>query len=284
MLDDMVHTVLGHRTAGLPPPVLEPEKGDSVIPVPPEILPDDIPEYEKMVPPEPLLPPTPRIGSPFPDKELSRYVFVEENMPVFSVEYGVPVGFEPLCAPVDFRHPTWGADGEKTLSDLYVPPLLDQHVWPPLEIEESSEKFHRRKVLRRGIWETELYTKYGNMVPDLFDLTRQLQASLTLDDYSFEDIQNELKGSTEIVEEMLPIRPVRSLVKFFWDARPLPVADVSWTSSAWTSPARISSPSSSSASTRSRSSARRRGRLRAARKSFSRRRSASSARPARSTR
>ena len=29
-----------------------------------------------------------------------------------------------------------------------------------------------------------------------------------LDAYSFGDIQHELKGSTEIVEEMLPIRPV----------------------------------------------------------------------------
>jgi hypothetical protein len=226
MLDDLVYTVLGKSTGGLPPPVLEPEKGDAIVPCPPLITEEDIPQYALMEPPDPVLCLTPRIGSPFPDKELTKYTFVEENMPVFSVEYGEPKWFEPLCAPMDFMHPTWGPDGASTISDLYVPPLLDQHVWPPLEITESTEKFSKRKVLRRGIWEIELYTSEGVMVPDLFEITRVLPCPLVLDDYSFEDIQNELRGSTEIVEEMLPIRPVKSLVKFFWDARPLPVADV----------------------------------------------------------
>merc|ERR1719377_504923 len=57
-------------------------------------------------------------------------------------------------------------------------------------------------------------------------MTGVLPCPLVLDEYAFSDIQHELKGSTEIVEEMLPIRPVKSLVKFFWHSRPLPFADV----------------------------------------------------------
>merc|ERR1719160_974093 len=135
-------------------------------------------------------------------------------MPVFSVDYGTQKWFDPLGAPVEMLHPTWGPEGAETKAPLYLPPLLDQHVWPPLEIEESAEGVHKRKVLRRGIWETELYSRDGKLIPDLFKYTSQLPCPL------------ELKGSTEIVEEMLPIRPVKSLVKFFWHSRPLPFADV----------------------------------------------------------
>ena len=41
MLDDMVHTVLGHRTGGLPPPFLEPTTGDAVTPTFPVIEEDE---------------------------------------------------------------------------------------------------------------------------------------------------------------------------------------------------------------------------------------------------
>merc|ERR1719316_2054055 len=71
-------------------------------------------------------------------------------------------------------HPTWGPEGAETKAPLYLPPLLDQHVWPPLEIEESAEGVHKRKVLRRGIWETELYSRDGKLIPDLFWHTRPL--------------------------------------------------------------------------------------------------------------
>merc|ERR1719377_314799 len=57
-------------------------------------------------------------------------------------------------------------------------------------------------------------------------MTGVLPCPLVLDEYAFSDIQHELKGSTEIFEEMLPIRPVKSLVKFFWHSRPLPFADI----------------------------------------------------------
>jgi len=223
-LDQMVHAVLGSPTAGLPFPWLEPDKGEEVVPHAPQLEEGDVPTYEPMKAPPPELPEIVQMGSPFPEKELYQYAFVETEMPEFSVELANPQYAATRCPPTWMLHPSWGKDPEKELAPLRVPPILDQHLWPPLEIQDHRD-LRKRKVLRRGLWEAELYTEQGKLLPDLIARTHALPVQLNLPQYKDEEIPLELQGTSEVMETLLPLHPVRSLVKFYWPSRPLPFAD-----------------------------------------------------------
>eukprot|EP00397_Hematodinium_sp_SG-2012_P005454 GEMP01005474.1.p1 GENE.GEMP01005474.1~~GEMP01005474.1.p1 ORF type:complete len:1041 (+),score=289.39 GEMP01005474.1:46-3168(+) len=176
----------------------------------------DIPELPEVVLPSPERPIIQAVGDPIPKPFFYIHTFEEKGMPEFTVPIGEMADLPPSYCDrpllVSKLHPEVGK------ADNPMVPLLDHPYWPPVELVAEGSGFGAKKrVVTRGIWDPELISTSGRRMPPLVDRVQALKFDLEyehIDAKHATDMYVELKGSAEIVEELIPIINVKSMARF----------------------------------------------------------------------
>lgn len=141
-------------------------------------------------------------------------------MPEFNLLPGGPKASEAKPVPLDWLHPQ-----EFELRPPPMPPLLDHPLWPPIdlvdaeseEVDARGKKKFKKRIVVRGLWEPELYTQSGRMIPPLKDRVRKMEVDLDFDhdeNCGIADVTTEAKNRSEMLDELIPVIPVKSMARF----------------------------------------------------------------------
>ncbi|CAD7972075.1 unnamed protein product [Amoebophrya sp. A25] len=190
---------------------------------------EEIPQYEPMEAPLPRRPDIPNIGDPFPKPNCYIHHFQEKGMPKFEVPFAVPQQFPPRKMDLEYMHP----QEVYSLKHFPMVPFLDHPVWPPVEFVQEyddpvaagfdkqlkkTRKIKRKKLVTRGIWEPELVSMKGEILPPYMDRVRNERHGGTEEDFDEMQVEDSvyvtLKGGTRLVQDMISIICVRSFARF----------------------------------------------------------------------
>mmetsp|Transcript_13212 Transcript_13212/g.32249 ORF Transcript_13212/g.32249 Transcript_13212/m.32249 type:complete len:1053 (+) Transcript_13212:508-3666(+) len=211
----------------------------------------EIPEYEPMEAPLPRRPDIPNIGDPFPKPNCYIHHFQEKGMPEFEVPLADPQQFPPRKIALEYMHPAHNY----TMRHFPMQPFLDHPVWPPVEFVQEyddplpqgfdkqlkkTRKIKRKKLVTRGIWEPELVSMKGDVLPPYMERVRNEKHAGTEEDFDEMQVDDSLyvtmKGGTRLVQDMISIICVRSFARFAPSAVKLKfpdflnnIATVDWT-------------------------------------------------------
>jgi hypothetical protein len=158
--------------------------------VPYEISREDLPDYERQQPQKPTRRPIEALADPFSRPFLFLPEFEETEMPHFS---GTAVRGAPESTPPLPGEEVWFTTTRSMFADNNVesesedvsygwglvpqrgrimPPMVDDPYMPPDDlVDEGTGK---RKYVVRSVWDPELYTQDGRMVPPIKELARDL--------------------------------------------------------------------------------------------------------------
>jgi hypothetical protein len=204
----------------VPSPKTEPDLGGFMWPDATEVKLTDLPEYQPLNPPRRKRPKIPAAMDPFPRPFLFIASFEEESMPEFNLLPGGPKASEAKPVPLNWLHPE-----ETELRPPPMPPLLDHPLWPPIdlvdnenaEVDATGKKKFKKRIVVRGLWEPELYTQGGRMIPPLKDRVRKMEVDLDFDhdeNCGIADVTTEAKNRSEMLDELIPVIPVKSMARF----------------------------------------------------------------------
>merc|ERR1719473_2257080 len=148
----------------------------------------------------------PDLGDPFPAPHLFIHNFDEKEMPEFQVPSDQPYAFDALAPPLEFLHPSLkGSD-----QDFHVAPLVDAHHWCPPDLNA-----HHGEAMS-GLWGLKLRV-ITRPLPDIGSRARELKAELniaTMKSEQQDHLFEEMTGAARVSEELRPILPIKSTVKF----------------------------------------------------------------------
>ncbi|CAD7939000.1 unnamed protein product [Amoebophrya sp. A120] len=230
MIDDLEERAVqtGSTEELLPWPSTLRRLGDFKI-IPRKYTNDEIPAYEPMEAPLPRRPDIPNIGDPFPRPNCYIHHFQEKGMPEFEVPLADPQQFPPRKIDLEYMHPAHNY----TMRHFPMQPFLDHPVWPPVEfVQEYDEplaagfekqlkktrKVKRKKLITRGIWEPELVSMRGEVLPPYMERVRTEKHAGTEEDFDEMQVDDSvyvtLKGGTRLVQDMISIICVRSFARF----------------------------------------------------------------------
>jgi len=155
--------------------------------VPYEIMRKDLPAYERTQPQKPTRRPIEALADPFSRPFLFLPEFEETAMPEFkgTAVRGKPGSTAPLPGKEEWFSKTRSmfADSNDDEEEAYgwglvpprgriMPPLVDDPYMPPDDlVDEGTGK---KKYIVRSVWDPELFTQEGRMVPPIKDLARAL--------------------------------------------------------------------------------------------------------------
>jgi len=156
--------------------------------VPYKISREDLPNYERQQPQKPTRRPLEALSDPYSRPFLFLPEFEETAMPIFqgTVVRGKPRTTKPLPSDEEWLSKTrsmfadnnpdaeeeeygWGLVPQR---GRIMPPLVDDPYLPPDDlVDEGTGK---KKYVIRSVWDPELFTQEGRMVPPIKDLARAL--------------------------------------------------------------------------------------------------------------
>lgn len=156
--------------------------------VPYEIHREDLPPYERAQPQKPTRRPIEAMADPFSRPFLFLPEFEETAMPVFSgtAVRGQARSTKPLPAEEEWLSKTRSMFADNNVDDegeeygwgmvpdrgRIMPPLVDDPYLPPDDlVDEGTGK---KKYVVRSVWDPELFTQEGRMVPPIKELARAL--------------------------------------------------------------------------------------------------------------
>merc|ERR1719162_1826632 len=155
--------------------------------VPYKISREDLPDYDRQQPQKPTRRPIEALADPYSRPFLFLPEFEETAMPIFegTVVRGKPRTTQPLPAEEVWLSKTRSVfpDNNVEIEEEYgwgmvpsrgriMPPLVDDPYLPPDDlVDEGTGK---KKYVVRSIWDPELFTQEGRMVPPIKDLARAL--------------------------------------------------------------------------------------------------------------
>jgi len=207
--------------SNVPVPKTEPDLGGIIWPDAPELKLTELPQYEPLLPPKRKRPKIPPAMDPFPKPFLFIASFEEDAMPEFNLLPGGPKVSEPEPVRIDWLHPE-----ETELRPPPMPPLLDHPLWPPIDLVDNMDaakddgtgkKKLKKKIVVRGLWEPEIYTQAGRMIPPLKERVRKMEVELDFDhdeNCGIADETTSAKNRSEMLDELIPVIPVKSMARF----------------------------------------------------------------------
>lgn len=155
--------------------------------VPYKISREDLPDYDRQQPQKPTRRPIEALADPYSRPFLFLPEFEETAMPIFegTVVRGKPRTTKPLPAEELWLSktrsvfPDNNVEGEEEYGwgmvpprGRIMPPLVDDPYLPPDDlVDEGTGK---KKYVVRSVWDPELFTQEGRMVPPIKDLARAL--------------------------------------------------------------------------------------------------------------
>lgn len=216
------------KAEDLPAPDTYPDMPEfEVIPYP--ITLKDIPNYEPLRPAKPARHPIEASPDPFERPSLYRPDMEEKVLPKFETrgQIGMPRPLPASCPTEEMLAKTrsifpennpvgerfgWGLVPER---QRFMPAFVDEPYMPPLDLVGSVGG--NKKLLTRRIWDPELVTTRGDMVPPLKQRGEALYQEPTFHHPNTPVWTTELvpmKPRTEKIREIIPIMPVKSYTKF----------------------------------------------------------------------
>jgi len=195
-----------------------------------ELKREDVPAYEPLQVHKPKLVPIGAITDPFVQPFLYLPEFEERIMPDFpgTASVGHARSHPPQPAEEEWLTATRSifadnnAEGEEYGWGLapprgrIMPTLIDEPYLPPISLVDSDSAGQKR-IIVRSIWDPDLFTQEGRMVPPLKARGRALYQPQPFDHPEDPRWSNQLapiRHREEKVKKLIPIIPVRSFARF----------------------------------------------------------------------